>query len=258
MNRMRFEKDLQAARDAAIRAGELALIHRSKGLAPEDKADLSPVTIADRESERLLVTALTGVFPDDGILGEEGANHTGSSGRRWIIDPIDGTREFMRGSPAWCVLVGLEAEGEVELGVAHFPAMKTTFWAVRGEGAFRDGERISVSSISSADRAVLCLNGFNNLGKHAFQDRLLPFLSRYWSVRSLGGCLDAVMVAQGQADAWIEPSAQPWDLAALKVITEEAGARFFNFDGGSSIHAGNCVTCVPALEAELRAFVRNG
>ena len=118
-----------------------------------------------------------------------------------------------------------------------------------------DDRPIRVSAIREKSKAALCLTGFNAVLGRPFAPRLLDFMAGFWSVRSLGGCQDAMLVASGRADGWIEIGASAWDLAPLKVIAEEAGARFFNFDGGNSIHGGDAVICVPPLEAELRAFV---
>jgi histidinol-phosphatase len=243
-------------RDVARRAGALALRHAAKGVEREDKADDSPVTVADRECERLIVSELRAAFPEDGFLGEEGASDAGRSGRRWIVDPIDGTRDFLRGLPTWSNLIGLEVDGEVVLGTCNMAAQGELYWAVRGEGAFVNGKRVRVSTIDRRDRAIACLTAFDNIAASPFADRVLDYLAGYWTVRSMGGCQDAILVVSGRAEAWIEISAMAWDLAPLKVLAEEAGARFFNFDGGSSIHGGNAVICAPFLEEELRAFVR--
>jgi histidinol-phosphatase len=253
---MPYEREIEECRRVARRAGELALAHAAKGIAQERKSDDSPVTAADRECERLIVSELGAAFPDDGFLGEEGASLPGRSGRRWIIDPIDGTRDFVRGLPTWSNLIGLEADGEVVLGSCHLPAQGELYWAVRGQGAFLGERRVRVSSIDRRDRAVLCLTAFNNLKGSPLAAPILDYLSGFWAVRSMGGCQDAVLVASGRAEAWIELAGKPWDLAPFKVIAEEAGARFFNFDGGSSIHGGNAVVCAPFLEAELRELVR--
>ena len=243
------------ARRVARRAGEIALEHAARGVVAEDKPDDSPVTAADRASEAFIAAELAAAFPEDGLLGEEGGRSAARSGRRWIVDPIDGTRDFLRGLPTWGILLALEAEGEVSLGVCHFPVQGRTYHAVRGGGAFMDDRPIHVSAVREKRRAALCLTGFNVATRQPFAPRLLEFMAGFWSVRSMGGCQDAMLVASGGADCWIEISAAAWDLAPLKVIAEEAGARFFNFDGGSSIHGGNAVICVPALEPELRAFV---
>lgn len=252
---MAFEKELETARSVAVRAGQLVLRHQTRGVTAETKLDLSPVTIADRESERLIAQTLEQAFPEDGLLGEEGAAKKSASGRRWIIDPIDGTREFLRGMPTWGILVALEDASELVLGVCHFPVQNETYFAVRGGGAFCNHRRIRVSGIAEPAQAVLCVNGFNEVLNLPFAPRLLEWMKQFGAVRSLGGCLDAMMIASGRAEAWIEPSGKPWDFAPLQIIAEEAGAVFFNFDGRSTIYGGNCVISVPALEAELRRFV---
>ncbi len=256
MGRMQWQSEIEVCRGVARRAGELALRHAARGVTSEDKQDLSPVTIADRECERLIVDALHEAFPDDGFLGEEGARQTGGSGRRWIVDPIDGTRDFLRGLPTWSNLIALEADGEVVLGVCNLAAQREMYWAVRGQGAFCNERRLCVSTIDRRDRAIACLTGFESVPRAPFADRLLGYLAGYWAVRSMGGCQDAMLVTSGRAEAWLEMSAKAWDLAPLKVLAEEAGARFFNFDGGGSIHGGNAVICAPFLEPELRAFVK--
>ncbi|HWR53527.1 MAG TPA: inositol monophosphatase [Bryobacteraceae bacterium] len=255
---MAYERELEFALAIARRAGEIALEHQRGGVTAETKSDLSPVTAADRASERLIAEAIRAEFPEDGLLGEEGSDRQGQSGRRWIIDPIDGTREFVRGNPAWSILLALEEAGDVKVGIAHFPATDATYRAVRGQGAFLGDTRLRASGIRSAAQAVLCINGFDQVRRFPFAAGLLEWLAEFWAVRSFGGCMDAVMVASGKADAWIEPKAEPWDIAALRLIGEEAGAVFFNLDGGCSLYAGNAVLCAPAMESEMRRFLVRG
>src|SRR5579864_2363320 len=132
---MNYVPELDFARRIATAAGENAIRIRAGGIVAETKSDDSPVTIADKENERLIREALETEFPADGILGEEGSSKAGSSGRRWIIDPIDGTRDFVRGNRFWCVLIALEEANESLAGVAHFPMLEETYWATRGGGA---------------------------------------------------------------------------------------------------------------------------
>src|SRR5580693_2876889 len=146
---MNFERELQFARRIASEAGENARRIRAGGISAETKADASPVTIADKDNERLIREAIELEFPTDGILGEEGSSRPGASGRRWIIDPIDGTRDFVRGNRLWCVLIALEEADESLVGVAHFPMLGETYWAARGSGAYLQEERLHVSAIAS-------------------------------------------------------------------------------------------------------------
>ncbi|MCS7024618.1 MAG: hypothetical protein NZV14_07435 [Bryobacteraceae bacterium] len=253
---MPFERELEVARRAAKQAGELALRYLEQGVRTESKADESPVTIADREAEKLIVQLLSEAFPEDGLLGEEGAGRPSKSGRQWIIDPIDGTRDFARGSTLWSVLIGLEAGNEVIVGVANIPMWNQEYYATRGGGAFCNGRRLRVSDITDPAQSVLFFNGLREAHRQPFAPRLIEFMGKFWAVRSMSGAPDAMLVAGGHGEIWVEPSAKPWDLAPIQVIVEEAGGKFFNFQGGRSIYAGNCVVCSPGLEQEVRQFLR--
>lgn len=253
-----YHYEIHIARTASRKASEIALKYWNRGVTADIKSDDSPVTIADREAERAIAQILTEAFPDDGLLGEEGAEKPSRSGRRWIIDPIDGTRDFLRGNPAWGTLIGLEQGDDVIVGVAHLAAMGDVYTASRGGGAFCNDSPIRVSQVETVGQAVLCVNGFNSVSQCPFADGLLDWMKPFWAVRSMGGCLDAMMVARGQADLWLEQSGKPWDFAPLKVIAEEAGGRFFSFDGGNGIYGGNCVISTPGLEAEARRLVGAG
>lgn len=250
-----YQKEITFGREIAKKAGDLALHYRQGGIGFDAKSDESPVTIADRECEKLIVAGLQEVFPDDGLLGEEGALKDSANGRKWIIDPIDGTRDFIRGTRAWSVLIGLEENDQVVAGFAYFPATGEMFSASKGGGAFWDDQKISVSNIAKQSDALLCVNGLSFMRRYPFAGDLLEWMASFWTVRSMGGCLDAMLVSTGRADVWLEAQAKPWDLAPLKIIAEEAGAVCFDFAGQDTIYGGNYVICVPALEAEVRRFV---
>lgn len=251
---MTWTKELEVAAQAARKAAEVAL-RMQPGITSESKADQSPVTPADRECERLIAGILNEAFPDDGILGEEGARAESRSGRRWIIDPIDGTRDYLRGNQLWANLIALEVGDEVVVGIVNLPLLGNLCMASRQGGAFRNDSPMHVSSKKTVEESVLCYSQFNRPERVPFRAQLPDWMVRFWAVRDLGGAPDAMMVAAGQAEIWIEPKAAAWDFAPLKVIVEEAGARFLNFDGGSSIHAGNAIVCVPGLEGEVRRLL---
>lgn len=250
-----FEREIEIARRAAARAAELALKLQAAGLVPEIKPDNSPVTIADKECERLICATLEEAFPEDGLLGEEGARKASRSGRRWIIDPIDGTRDFVRGNFLWSTLIGLEQNDEVVAGVANLPLIGHTCWASRGGGAFRNDARLRVSAIADPRNAVLCVNSLNRIGPLPFPRDLIGWSQQFWAYRCLGGTPDAMMVAAGEADVWIEPKVSEWDLAAVQVILEEAGAVFFDLAGQRTIYGHSAIACAPALEGEIRKFL---
>jgi fructose-1,6-bisphosphatase/inositol monophosphatase family enzyme len=198
-------------------------------------------------------------FPGDGLLGEEGASREGSNGRRWIIDPIDGTRDFVRGNRFWANFLALEDKEGPAVGVVSFPALGELYWAARGMGAWRiaDGheKRLAVSGISDVSKAVACVNGLSSANSRSYATRLLPFMEKFWTVRSMGGALDAMMVCAGQAEFWFEASAKPWDLAPLAIIARESGARFHSHAGEETIYGGSAVVYTPGLEPAVREFL---
>jgi histidinol phosphatase-like enzyme (inositol monophosphatase family) len=254
---MPFRQEIETARRIADLSAKLALRHQKTGISAENKPDDSPVTIADKECEKLIARMLEETFPEDGILGEEGSRKESKNGRRWIIDPIDGTRDFVRGNPLWSVLIALEEQGEVQAGVVHLPLMGNTCWGARGEGSFRNDVQLRVSSIDKTENAVISLNSLNRIKNESLLHKMTCYLSSFWAFRCLGGTPDAMMLAEGQMDAWVEPKVAPWDMAAAQVILEEAGAVFFAFNGERSIYEGNCVACTPGLELSLREFFAN-
>ncbi|MGH9640488.1 MAG: inositol monophosphatase family protein, partial [Bryobacteraceae bacterium] len=181
-----------------------------------------------------------------------------ANGRRWIVDPIDGTKDFVRGIPLWAVLIALEQDGEIVAGASHSPRQGLLLWAARGGGAWANGARIHVSNRTKPDDSVLSFNGFNKAGVGPLAPKLLGWVRRFWAVRSLAGACDAMLVAQGQADVWIEPNAAPWDLAPSKLLVEEAGGKIASFKGENTIYGGNAYACTPGLEPYVLELLRDG
>ena len=251
-----LEFEIEFLKRISAEAGSLALDYQRKGVSAEIKDDDSPVTAADKACEKLLVEAISREFPDDGILGEEGASKPSKSGRKWIIDPIDGTRDFLRGLPLWAVLIGLEQDGKVIAGAANCPTQNTLAWASEGGGSFVNGNPVHVSAIQELSQSVLCFNGFHKANVPAMGQPLLDWVGNCWAVRGLGGAMDAIFVAMGKADIWIEPNAKPWDFAPLKIIVEEAGGRFSSFNGENSIYNGNGYACTPAVEPFIKQLFK--
>lgn len=251
---MNHERELDLARCAAVAAGENARRLSAGGIEAETKADDSPVTVADRENERLIREAIERGFPEDGILGEEGASKDGSSGRRWIIDPIDGTRDYVRGNRFWCVLVALEEGEETLVGVAHFPMLGETYWATRDGGAFCNDERLRASSVASIEECVVAPGGLHLPEARPLLAKVMELGQRAWALRSFGGALDACLVASGKVDLWFEPKVAAWDLAPLRLIVEEAGGVFLASDGSRSIYRGSAIGCAAGLAGEARRW----
>jgi histidinol-phosphatase len=225
----------ELAMETAHKAGQLALRYYEGELPVEWKADLSPVTAADRKAETLLRTTLLSAFPSDGFLGEESGSAPGTSGFRWIIDPIDGTRSFVRGIPLWATLVGLEYQGQQIAGVAHAPALGHTYHALRGDGAYRDSRRIRVSDVADLAEAHLFYSSVSWFVKAGRQETFLELAARTQRQRGYGDFYGFVLVAQGSGDIMLEHGCHAWDLCAVKVIVEEAGGRLTDWRGEEDI-----------------------
>jgi len=244
------------ARDATHVAGRATLRWFQTGVAAERKADRSPVTIADRESERVMRELLRERFPDDGILGEEAGEDAGTSGRRWILDPIDGTRSFVRGVPLYGVMAALEADGEVVVGVLHFPALGETVAAARGLGCRWNGRPCHVSETERLEDALVVTSGDARSDNPRFAG-LARLAERVDTFRTWGDCYGYALVATGRADAMLDPVLAVWDAAAVRPIIEEAGGVFTDWDGTPSHSAGHAIGTNARLARAIREEVRS-
>jgi histidinol-phosphatase len=206
---------------------------RASDLLVETKPDQTPVTEADRAVEEAIRERLAAEHPDDGILGEE-FGITGDAGRRWIVDPIDGTRNYSRGIPVWATLIALEEDGVLQLGVVSAPALGRRWWAERGSGAFANGDRIQVSRVGRVEDAVLCF---------ALDRPPPPVAFRCWHARGFGDFWAHMLVAEGAADGAIDGvGVKLWDLAAIQPIVEEAGGRFSDAAGVARADGGTAIS----------------
>jgi len=215
------DADLRYALELADAADALTLPRfRATDLRVETKPDLTPVTDADRAVERALRARLAGERPDDSVLGEEEGGGAGSV--RWILDPIDGTKNFARGIPVWATLLALEREGTIVCGVVSAPALGHRWWAARGEGAYRDGEPLQVSTVGElAAATVSCAYGRD----------LVALEPHVRHARGFGDFWQHMLVAEGAADAAVDARLSLWDVAAVNVIVREAGGRVGECDG---------------------------
>ncbi len=244
---MDLQRELEEAQRIVRLAGELALRYSGRPMEFEEKQDRSPVTEADRECERLIGSRLSELFPLDGIYGEEGSFRESRSGRRWLIDPIDGTRDFIRGTAFWAIQLALEVRGRVELGVVHLPCRGELIHAVAGAGCFWNGERVHASAVARLDEAILLVSGFQAAWDVWPADKLRRLTQGCWTVRGYGACYDIVMIARGKADIWLSGNGMPWDYAPAHVIAAECGAAFLTRDGTGRIDALHAVICAPGL-----------
>jgi histidinol phosphatase-like enzyme (inositol monophosphatase family) len=230
---------LGCAIEMAHEAGRMALdVFRRHGVKVEHKADGSEVTAADREGERLMRARIAQQFPNDAVLGEEEGSREGTSGFRWLLDPIDGTRSFVRGVPLWGTLVACEIAGRSILGVVFIPALEEMVFAMKGYGAWHvKGEPSSaplpvrVSSISALHEGVVCTTSFDYFRKSGQEKSFLALSNAARSIRGWSDCYAQVLCATGRIEAVVEPMINPWDVGAIIPIIEEAGGRYTTWEG---------------------------
>ncbi len=237
-----LEQLLDFTVDIAREAGAITLRHYQGSFLPESKADNSFVTIADREAEAYLRARIAAAFPGDSILGEEEGEQSGSSNRRWILDPIDGTYSFVHGVPLYAVLLGLEFEAEPILGVVNLPALNELVYAARGLGCFWNGKLAHVSATNSLDQALLLSTDFGVCEKYGFGPAAEMLQQQVNARRTWGDAYGHVLVATGRADIMLDPVMNVWDCAPLLPILEEAGGTFTDWSGARTIHGGNAIS----------------
>ena len=233
--------DLALALELADLADSITIPRfRAEDLVVETKPDLTPVTEADRAVERAIRDRLASVRPDDAVVGEEyGASEHPGTERRWIIDPIDGTKSYVRGMPTWSTLIALALGDEVSVGVVSAPALPRRWWAARGGGAFADGRRIRVSAVPGLADAMMTWSGIEDWDAIGRFDAILELGRKCWRTRGVGDAWQYMLVAEGAAEIALDPEVKIWDLAALQVIVEEAGGRFTDFAGVSRPDGGD-------------------
>ena len=233
---------LALALQLADRADEIAMRHfRSQSLVVESKADHTEVTLADRDTETAIRNGLLEARPGDGILGEEHGTIASQSGSQWIIDPIDGTSNYVRGVPMWATLIARETNGVLDLGVVSAPAMGLRWWAGRGLGAFADGRPIRVSSVNDPTQAYLSYSEgpWAATGRRQAIDDLRNSAGRQ---RAFGDFWQHMLVAEGAIDIATEAIVSLWDLAAIQILVEEAGGRFTDLDGIAQPGGGSALS----------------
>jgi histidinol-phosphatase len=222
----------------------------------DTKPDLTPVTDADRAVESELRAELGRRRPGDSVLGEEFGGPTTFSGRQWVLDPIDGTKNFVRGVPVWASLIALLDDGVASVGVVSAPALRRRWWAARGQGAFAavDGSpprRLSVSSVAELGSASLSFSSLSGWAQRGLRDRFLEVTDTVWRVRAFGDFWSYCLVAEGAVDVAAEPEVSVWDLAALDVLVREAGGTFTSLDGTPGPHGGSAVATNGLLHEQV-------
>jgi histidinol-phosphatase len=237
--------------ELAYRAGRITLGYFNTGIRPDYKADDTPVTAADRAAEEFLRVEIEKRYPTHAIVGEELGKKAGQGNPyRWIIDPIDGTKSFMRGVPLYAVLVGLEIEGVIRVGAAYFPALDEMLCAADGIGTWWNGRQAHVSEVDALDRACICYTTYHNFVKRdlALWNRLsrAAYMTRGWS-----DAYGYLVVATGRAEVCLDPYMQVWDCGPFPVILREAGGYFGNWKGQEGHNFGEGLACNAALKLKV-------
>jgi histidinol phosphatase-like enzyme (inositol monophosphatase family) len=246
---------VQAVSEVAALAGARALSYWRRNIAVEWKADGSPVTRADREGETMARQWIAARFPNDAILGEEFGATPGTSGRRWLIDPVDGTKTFVRGVPLWGTLIAVVEGDTVLAGAAAFPAVNELISAAPGEGCWHEGGRASVSAVARLDEATLLTTDMGAAGPADRQSAIERLARRAAIARTWGDCYGYLLVATGRAEAMLDTRMGDWDSAALLPIIQEAGGVFTDWDGRVTGLGGSAVATNALLADEVRRML---
>lgn len=258
MTQTRNRDLLDFAVEVCWRAGLATLAHFQTGITARTKPDASPVTDADHAAERLARDLIATRFPNDGILGEEfGAERPGAD-RRWVLDPIDGTRSYMRGVPLYGVLLALEVEGAPQLGVMHFPALHETVYAACGEGCWWNGRRALVSETTQLGNALILMTDPGHVEAHGFGAGWQRLQARATACRTWGDGYGYALVATGRAECMFDPQMAVWDSAAIGPIIEEAGGVLTRADGTTGYPLESALATNTALARDIRELLLNG
>jgi len=240
---------------AARGAGEITLKYFRREVETRLKGKDNFVTQADVEAEEFLRRHIAERFPEDAVIGEEAGESAGTSGRRWIIDPIDGTYSFVHGVPFYGVLLGVEIDGEPSVGVINMPALGEIVYAAKALGCFWNGEPARVSQTERLEDALLLSTDFGSCARYGFGAAADELQRRASMRRTWGDCYGYVLVATGRADVMIDPAMNVWDCAALMPVVEEAGGTFTDWRGRRTIHSGNSVATNGRLFREVMQII---
>jgi histidinol-phosphatase len=229
----------------------------------DTKPDLTPVTDADRSVEEALRATLSQQRPDDSVLGEEFGGTAVFTGRQWVIDPIDGTKNFVRRVPVWATLIALLEDGVPVVGVVSAPALQRRWWAGVGEGASASvagdvPRRVSVSSVAEMESASLSFSSLSGWAERNMRDRFIDLTDTVWRVRAYGDFLSYCLLAEGAVDIAAEPEVSLWDLAPLDILVREAGGTFTDLTGTPGPHGGSAVATNGLLHQAVLNRLKGG
>lgn len=261
MSGERMRADLAVALELARHADAITLDRfGALDLRVDTKPDLTPVTDADEAVEAELRAILARERPDDMVLGEEYGGTAAFSGRQWVIDPIDGTKNFVRGVPLWASLIALLEDGVPVVGVVSAPALNRRWWAALGLGAFATvgagaPRALSVSGVADLGSASLSFSSLSGWADLGLRDRFIALTDAVWRVRAYGDFFSYCLVAEGAVDIAAEPEVKLWDLAPLDILVREAGGAFTGLDGSPGPHGGTAVATNGLLHGDVLSYL---
>jgi myo-inositol-1(or 4)-monophosphatase len=243
---------LDFATETAYLAGRLTLGYFQTGVQPAFKADESPVTVADRRAEELIRARIEQHYPQHALVGEEfGANANTQATHRWFIDPIDGTKAFLRGVPLYAVLLGLEIEGITQVGVAYYPALNEMLCAATGEGCWWNGRRARVSSVTTLQQAVVVHADSANFDKYGRATQWARLRASSYFRAGWSDAYGYLLVATGRAELMLDPIMNAWDCAPFPPILQEAGGYFGDWQGHATIYGNEALATTRTLLPEV-------
>lgn len=252
-----MEEMLQTAIRASKAGGKISHSYFKEKIKVETKNDSSPVTKADQECEKEIRRIIEKKYPRHQILGEEYGETERESEFRWIIDPIDGTLQFIRGLPFWGSVLGLEYQGQMIIGVIHHPVLKLTIWASKSGGCFANSKQVRCTRLQHLHKATVVYSGIRR-STPEHRESLFRVLDQVYDDRGLGDCYGHSLVIQGYADAMIDLKVAAHDISGIKLCVEEAGGHFSSLDGIDSITAGSALSCSKGIAgAIIKEFARN-
>ncbi|MFP3998249.1 MAG: inositol monophosphatase family protein [Desulfobacterales bacterium] len=252
-----YQSYMDFAAETAYLAGRLTLGYFQAGVRPEYKEDDTPVTVADKKAEELIRSRIEKKYPDHAVIGEEfGASDHSDKSHCWYIDPIDGTKAFIRGVPLYAVLMGLEIDGKIEVGVVYFPALNEMVTAAVGQGCWLNGRRVRVSSVSGLESAVAAFTdagSFEAFGRQQAWERIKKAV---WVRAGWGDAYGHCLVATGRAEIMLDPVVNVWDCGPFPPILSEAGGYFGDWSGNTTIYANEALSVNAQLLSSVLSLIR--
>ncbi|MBU1975776.1 MAG: inositol-phosphate phosphatase [Nanoarchaeota archaeon] len=253
---MEQSKFLSVALDAARKSEDIIMKYFSEGFEVRIKEDMSPVTQADTEGEEVIKKVISSAFPDHGFIGEEHGTERSDSDYQWIIDPIDGTKNFARGIPLFGTQIALMHKGELVLGVSNAPALKELMYAEKGKGAFLNGKKVGVSSVDKLSDAYICYGNLPRFETIKKMGALLGLIEKTQQPRGIGDFWCYHLLASGRIDIMIEATTALWDIAAATIIIEEAGGTVTDITGKPVDKDTTSIIAANGLHAEVLKYFK--